>query len=62
MALTRIPENSGIMDLVSKFVQVRKAPAAFALKVFSMGNIIGSVHVIPEIASISKTADRWNER
>jgi hypothetical protein len=31
LALTTIPESSGNLDLVSKFVQVRKAPAAVAL-------------------------------
>jgi len=61
LALTTIPENSGNLDPVSKFVQVRKAQAAVALQVFSMGNIIGCVHVIPEIATSSKTGDGWNE-
>ena len=41
LALTTIPENSGNLDPVSKFVQVRKAPAAVALHVFSVGNIVG---------------------
>jgi len=40
LALTIIPENSGNLDPVSKFVQVRKAPAAVALQVFSVGNIV----------------------
>jgi len=57
-----MPENSGNLDPVSLFVQVRKAPAAVALQVFSVGNIVGSAHVIPEIATSSKTGDRQNER
>jgi len=59
--LTTIPENSGNLDPVSKFVQVRKALAAVALQVFSMGNIVGCEYVIPEIATSSKTGDRRNE-
>jgi hypothetical protein len=35
-ALTPIPQNLGTLDPVSKFVLVRKAPAANAFKVFSM--------------------------
>jgi len=62
LALSKIPENSGNLDLVSKFVQVRKALAAVALQVFSMGNIVGCAHVIPEIATSSKTGNGWNER
>jgi len=61
MALTTIPENSGNLDPVSKFVQLRKAPAAVSLEVFSMGNIVGCAHVIPEIATSSKTGDGRNE-
>jgi len=55
--LTTIPENLGNLDPVSKFLQVRKAPAAIALQVFGVGNIIGCVHVIPEIAT-----SRWTKR
>jgi hypothetical protein len=62
MALTTIPENLGNLDPVSKFVQVRKARAAVALQVFTMRNIIGCTHVIPEIATSSKTGDGRNER
>jgi len=62
LALTTIPENSGNLDPISQFVQVRKAPAAIALQVFSVGNIVDCAHVIPEIATISKTGDGWNER
>jgi len=61
LAVTTIPENSGNLDPVSKFVQVRKVPAAFSLQVFSVGNIVGYVHVIPEIATSSKTGDGRNE-
>ena len=37
LALTTIPENSGDLDPVSKFVQEREAPAAVALPVLSEG-------------------------
>jgi hypothetical protein len=62
LAFTTRPKNSGNLDPISKFVHVRKAPAAIALQVFSVGNIVGCTHVIPEIATSSKTGDRWNER
>jgi len=62
LALTTIPENSGNLDPVSKFVQVRKASAAVGLEVFSMGNIVGYAHVFPEIVTSSKTGDGQNER
>jgi hypothetical protein len=62
LALTTIPENLSNLDLVSKFVHVRKALAAVALQVFSVGNIVGCVHVIPEIATSGKTGDGRNER
>jgi len=62
LALTTITENLGNMDPVSGFVQVRKAPAAVAVQVFNMGNIVGCAHVIPEIATICKTGDGRNER
>ena len=62
LVLTPIPENSGNLDPVSKFVQVRKAPAGVAWQVFSMGNIVGCAHVIPEIATSSTTGDGRNER
>jgi hypothetical protein len=61
LALTTIPENSGYLDPVSKFVQVRNASAAVAVQVFSVRNIIGCTHVIPEIATSNKTGDRWNK-
>jgi hypothetical protein len=50
------------MDPVSKFVQVRKAPAAVDLPVFSMGNIVGCARKIPAISTSSKTGDGWNVR
>ena len=62
LALTTIPENSGNLNPVSKFVQVRKAQVAVALQVFSMGNIVGCTHVIPGIATRGKTGDGRNER
>jgi len=62
LAFTTIPENSGNLDPVLKFVQVRNAPSAVALQVFSVGNIVGCAHVIPEIVTSSKTGDGLNER
>jgi hypothetical protein len=62
MALITILDNSGNLDQVSKFVRVRKAPAAVALQVFSMGIIVGCAPVIPEIATTTRTGDGRNER
>ena len=62
LALTTIPGNLGKLDPVSEFVHVRKAPAAGALQAFSVGNIVGCAHVIPEIATSSKTGDGRNEQ
>jgi hypothetical protein len=60
LVLTTIPENSGNLDPVSKFVQVRTALAAVALQVFSVGNIIDCRDVIAEIAT-RLTGDQQNE-
>jgi len=46
VVLATIPEKSGKLDPVSQFVQVRQSPAAVALQVFSVGNIVGCAHVI----------------
>jgi hypothetical protein len=62
LALTTIPENSGSLDPVLKFVQARNAPVAIALQVFRVGNIVGCAHGIPEIATGSKTGDGPNKR
>jgi len=62
LALTRTPENSGNLDPVTHLLQVRKSPAAVAVQVFSVGNILGCTHVIPEIATRGETGDRRNER
>jgi hypothetical protein len=61
LVLTTIAENSGNLDRISKVVQVKNALAAVGLQVFSVGNIVGCVHVIPEIATSSKPRDRQNE-
>jgi len=61
LALTTIPGSLGNLDPVSKFVQVRESMAAVALQVFSVGIIVGRAHVIPEIATSSKTGDGRNE-
>jgi len=62
LALTTMTENSGNLDPVSKFVQETNAPAAVALLVFSVGNIIACAQVIPQIATSSNTADGRNKR
>jgi hypothetical protein len=62
LVLPTIPANSGYLDHVSKFVQVRKALAAIDLQVFSVGNIVSCAHIIPEIATSSKTGDGRNEQ
>jgi len=59
---TTRPENAGNLDLVSKFVQVRKAPAAVASQVFHVGHIVGCAHVNPQIANSSETGDGQNQR
>jgi len=61
LAVTTIPENSRNLDPVMIFVPVRNALAASALHVFSVGNIVGCVHVIPEIATSSMTGDGSNK-
>ena len=60
--LTTIPENSGNLDPLSKFVPARKILTAVAWQVFSMGNIVGCAHIIPEIATSSKTGEGRNEQ
>jgi len=62
LAHTTIPENLGNLDPVLEFVPVKKSPAAVALQVFSVGNIVGCAYEIPEIATSSKTGDRRNRR
>jgi len=62
LALTTIPENMANLVPISKCVRVRKAPAAVALQGFRVGNIVGCVHIIQEIATRSKSGDRGNER
>jgi hypothetical protein len=57
-----MPENSGNLDPVSKFVQVRTSSAAVALQVFSVGNIVGCAHEIRKIATSSKSGDGQNEQ
>jgi len=62
LGLTTIPKTSGNFDPVLKIVQVRTAIAAVTLQVFGVGNIIGCPLIIPEIATSSKTGDRWTAR
>jgi len=61
LALTTVPENSGNLDPISKFLQVRMAPVAVDLQVFGIGNIVSCAHRIPEITTGSKTGDRRNK-
>jgi hypothetical protein len=49
LALTTMPENSGNLDSVTNFVQVRNALAAVALEVFSVGNIVSYTHYQQQI-------------
>jgi len=60
LALTTIPENSGNLNPVLKFVQFTKALAAVVFQVFSVGNIVGCGHIIQVIAASSKTGDGRN--
>jgi len=62
LELTTIPENLSNLDPISKFVQVKNALAAIALHVFSMGNMAGYPHAIPEIATSSNTGSGRNQR
>jgi hypothetical protein len=62
LALTTIPENSGQLDPVSQYVQVRKAPAPVTLEVVNMGNIVSCAQVISKITTSSKTGHGVNER
>jgi hypothetical protein len=62
LALSTLPENSGNLDPILKFAQGSKSPAAVALQVFTVGNIVRCVTIIPEIATSCKTGDRRNER
>jgi hypothetical protein len=62
LALTTLPENLWNLDPVSKFVQVRQTTPAITFQVFIMGNIVGCVHKIPEIANCGKPGAWQNER
>jgi len=62
LVLTTIPENLGNLDPISQFVQQRKSPSAVALQVFSVGNMVGGAHLIPEIATSCKTRHGTNKR
>jgi hypothetical protein len=59
---TTIPVNSDNLDLISKFVQVRKSHVAVALQGFGVGNIVGCTHGIPGIATSSKSGAGKNEQ
>jgi hypothetical protein len=59
---TIILENSANLDPLSKFVQVSEATEASAWQDYSVGNIVCSMHVIPEIATKSQTGGGRNSR
>jgi len=61
LTVATIPETSGNLDPILKYVQMINAPAAVAFRAFRVGNIVGSTHVIPVIATSTKTADGLNE-
>ena len=61
LPLTTLPDNTGNLDLVSKFVQQRQAPTAVAVQVFSEGNIDSCGPVIPDIATSRRTGDGQNK-
>jgi hypothetical protein len=62
LSLTTLPWNSGNLDPISKFVQVRKALAVIPLQVFSVGHNVGCAHIIPKIATSSKPGDGRNKQ
>jgi len=62
LTLTTIPENSGNLDPVSEFVQVRNAPAAIVFLLFRVGNIVGCALVSPEIAATSMAGHGQTKR
>jgi hypothetical protein len=62
LALTTIPANFGYLDPIPKCAPVRKAPAAIALQVLSLGNIVNGVHGNPDIATRGKAVDGRNEQ
>jgi hypothetical protein len=49
------------LDPVSKFLHVTTTPAAVAVQVYSVGNIVGCANVILEIVISSTTGDGRNE-
>jgi hypothetical protein len=61
LGLTTIPENSGNLDRVTKFVQVSQALAAFAFQVLGMGNFARCTVENPEIVTSSDPWDGRNE-
>jgi len=62
LMLTTIPERAGNLDFSLKFVQIRKAPAAVELQVFSLENVVSYEHLIPDSAASCRTEDGRNER
>jgi len=55
--LTTLPENSGNLDPLSKYVQVSTEPLANDLDVWSMQNIVDSKQRCQQIANRKQSAD-----
>jgi len=55
-----MPESSAYLHPVQKFVQVRNAQQAVTLQMFSVGNNVSYVNLIPDIALSSKTGGGQN--
>ena len=62
LALTTIHENSGNLDPISQFVQVRKELSPVAVQVVSVGKIVGCRQVIAVIPTSGDTGDGTNQR
>jgi len=62
LALTTIPANSANTDPVSKSVQMRQSPAAIALQVLRVGNIVSCATENPFIATSSNSGDGRNKQ
>jgi hypothetical protein len=58
LVITTLLEYSFNLDPIMKFVQISKSPAGNGLQDFKVGNIIGCVHGIAEIATSSSPGDQ----
>jgi len=55
-----MPETSAYLHPVQKFVEVKNPQEAVTLQMFSVGNNVSYMNLIPDIARSSKTGDRQN--